>query len=38
MTNNNLFKVTVKARGLCYNKSSPGKTSEPIDIKQIEDE
>ena len=33
-----LLKVTVKARGLCYNKSSPGKTTEPIDIKQIEDE
>ena len=31
-------KVTVKARGLCYNKSSPGKTTEPIDIKLIEDE
>ena len=32
------LKVTVKARGLCSNKSSPGKTSKPIDIKQIEDE
>ena len=32
------LKVTVKARGLCYNKSSPEKTTEPIDIKQIEDE
>ena len=31
-------KVTVKARELCYNKSSHGKTSEPVDIKQIEDE
>ena len=31
-------KVTVKARGLCYNKSSPGQTTEPFDIKQIEDE
>ena len=30
--------VTVKTRGLCYNKSSPGKTSKPIDMKQIEDE
>ena len=36
--NSDHFKVTVKARGLCYNKSSPGKTTEPIDIKQIEDE
>ena len=35
---NLLFKVTVKARGLCYNKSSPGKTTEPVGIKQIEDE
>ena len=32
------IKVTVKARGLCYKKSSPGKTTEPIDIKQTEDE
>ena len=33
-----VLKVTVKARGLCNNKSSPGKTTEPIDIKQNEDE
>ena len=33
-----IIKVTVKDRGMCYNKSSPGKTTEPIDIKQIEDE
>ena len=33
-----MFKVTVKSRGLCYNKSSPGKTSEPFDIKQIQAE
>ena len=34
---NLLFKVTEKARGLGYNKSSPGKTTESLDIK-IEDE
>jgi len=32
-----VLKVTVKARGLGYNKSSPGKTTESLDIK-IEDE
>ena len=33
-----MFKATAKARGFTYNKSSPGKTTEPIDTKQIEDE
>ena len=33
-----ILKVTVKSRGLCHNNSFPGKTTEPIYIKQTVDE
>ena len=32
------IKVTVKPRGVCYKNGSPGKTTEPIYIKQSVDE